>query len=80
MTPSLIVAFALVAQCPTGRCPAPAAPAGVVAHPTAAAPVTYRYPTADPAPVYYQQVPVYRYDYDSDLTVRGRACAGGRCR
>jgi hypothetical protein len=80
MTTSLIIVLALVAQCPTGRCSAPAAPAGVVAHPTAAAPVIYRYPTAYPAPVYYQPVPVYRYDYYSVPTVRGRACAGGRCR
>jgi hypothetical protein len=79
MTPSFIIALALVAQCPTGRCSAPAAPAGVVAHPTAAAPVIYRYPTTYPAPVYYQQVSVYRYYY-SVPTARGRACAGGRCR
>jgi hypothetical protein len=80
MTPSFIIALALVARCPTGRCPAPAAPAGVVASPTAAAPVIYRHPTADPAPVYYQPVPAYRYDYYSVPTLRGRACAGGRCR
>jgi hypothetical protein len=80
MSISLVIALALVARCPTGRCSAPAAPAGVVASPTAAAPVTYRYPTADPAPVYYQQVPAYRYDYYYQPTPRGRACAGGRCR
>jgi hypothetical protein len=80
MIPSFFIALALVAQCPSGRCPTPAAPAGVVAYPTAAAPVIYWYPTTDPAPAYYQPVPAYRYDYDSVPTPRGRACAGGRCR
>jgi hypothetical protein len=80
MTPAFIIVLALVARCPTGRCPAPAAPAGVVAHPTAAAPVIYWYPTADPAPAYDQPVPAYRYDYYYYPMARGRACAGGRCR